>query len=148
MQDIRPTFRLYVFCEDRAGDLGKKKTEEMLYFPRKEGLLFNHLITKSLRDGISKLFSLKRYSKDLSLFPVTAIEAYSAICVVLKLPVRHGFLFRPLSPQGFVQPLPLDSSVVQARLNFFVSKMSSLIPQVFSTRTSMKTSLYKCRLKY
>ena len=120
-------FKTYVFAGDRAGDLGKIKTEEMLYFPRKEGFLFNHLITKSLRDGTSNLFSLKRYSKDLSLCHVTAIETYIAICDVLKLPVRHGFLFRPLSPQGFVQPLPFDSSAAQARLNFYVGKL----PHVF-----------------
>ena len=60
------------------------KTEEKLYFSRKEGLLFNHLITKSLSDGTSNLFSLKRCSKDLSLCPVTAIEAYVAVCDVLK----------------------------------------------------------------
>ena len=59
------------------------KIEEMLYFTRKEGLLFNHLITKSLRDGISNLFSLKRYSKDLCLCPVTGIEPYIAICDVM-----------------------------------------------------------------
>ena len=45
------------FAGDRAGDLGKMKSEEMLYFP-KEGLLFNHVLTKSLRDGTSNLFSL------------------------------------------------------------------------------------------
>ena len=99
------------------------ETEEMLYFPRKEGLLFNHPITKSLRDGTSNLFSLKRYSKDLSRCPVSAIEAYIAICDVLKLPVRHGFLFRPLFPQGFVHPLPFDSSAAQA-VEFLCGKTS------------------------
>ena len=92
--------------------------------------MFNHLINKSLRDGTFNLFSLKRYSKDLSLCPVTAIETYIAICDVLKLPVRHGFLFRPLSPQGFVQPLPFDSSAAQARLNFYVVEL----PRVFQHR--------------
>lgn len=45
------------FAGDRAGDLGRMKTEEMLYFPNKEGLLFNHVLTKSLRDGTSNLLS-------------------------------------------------------------------------------------------
>lgn len=76
------------------------------------------------------MFSLKRYSKDLSLCPVTLIETYIAICDVMKLPVRHGFLFRPLSPQGFVQPLPFDSPEAQARLNFYVGKL----PHVFGHR--------------
>ena len=37
-------FKTLFFAGDRAGDLGRMKTEEMLYFSRKEGLLFNHLL--------------------------------------------------------------------------------------------------------
>ena len=50
-------FKTLLFAGDRAGDLGKMKSEEMLYFPNKDGLLFNHVLTKSLRDGASNLFS-------------------------------------------------------------------------------------------
>ena len=42
---------------ESSGD-EKMKTNEMLYFPNKEGLLFNHVLTKSLRDGTSNLFTL------------------------------------------------------------------------------------------
>ena len=48
------------FAGDRASDLGKVKTQELLHFPRREDLLFNHVLTKSPRDGTSNLFSLKR----------------------------------------------------------------------------------------
>ena len=44
-------FKTLFFAGDRVGDLGKIKTEEMLYLPNKEGLLFNHVLTKLLRDG-------------------------------------------------------------------------------------------------
>lgn len=33
------------FAGDRASDLGKIKTQELLHFPRGEGLLFNHALT-------------------------------------------------------------------------------------------------------
>ena len=45
--------------------LEKVKTQELLHFPRREDLLFNHVLTKGLRDGTSNLFSLKRYRRDL-----------------------------------------------------------------------------------
>ena len=138
MQEIRPTLRLYFFVGYRAGDLGKTKTEEIHYFSRKEGLFFNRLISKSLRDGTSNLSSLKHYSKDLSLCPVTAIKAYITTFHVLKIPVRHGFLFRLLFPKGFVQPLPFYSSAAQVRLNLDVGKL----PHEFEHR---KITLYGLR---
>ena len=53
-------------CQDtvlrwgQGRDLGRVKTQELLYFPCKKGLFFNHVLTKTLRDGTSNLFSLKR----------------------------------------------------------------------------------------
>ena len=72
-------FKTLFFAGDRAGDLGRVKTQELLYFPRKKGLLFNHVLTKTLRDGTSNLFSLKHYKRDLSLCPVKAIEIYISV---------------------------------------------------------------------
>jgi len=69
------------------------KSEEMLYFPNKESLLFNHVLTKSLRDGTSNLFSLECYCKNVALCPVTAIETYIALCDIMKIPIRQGYLF-------------------------------------------------------
>ena len=54
-----------LFFAKTASDLGKVKTQELLHFPRREDLLFNHVLTKSPRDGTSNLFSLKRYRRDL-----------------------------------------------------------------------------------
>ena len=46
-------FKVQFFGGDRTGDLGRMKTKEILYFPGKKALLFNHTLTKSLRDGTS-----------------------------------------------------------------------------------------------
>jgi integrase len=118
------------FAGDRAGDLGKVKTQELLYFPRKEGLLFNHVLTKTLRDGTSNLFSLKRYRRDPSLCPVTAIEVYIAVSELMGIPLRDGYLFRPLTPSGEVALTPLDSTAAQSRLATYVQ----LLPHVFGKR--------------
>ena len=51
-------YKTLFFAGDRAGDLGRVKTQGLLYFPRKERLLFNHVLTNTLRDGTSNLMSL------------------------------------------------------------------------------------------
>lgn len=66
-------FKIQFFAGDRAGDLGRTKSKELLYSPDKEVVLFNHMITKSLRDGSTNLFGITRY-KDPALCPVVALE--------------------------------------------------------------------------
>ena len=43
---IKPFWRRYS-SQETASDLGKVKTQELLHFHRTEGLLFNHVLTKS-----------------------------------------------------------------------------------------------------
>ena len=82
------------FARDRAGDLGRIKTQEILYFPQKEGLLFNHTSTKTRQVGsVEKFIRLRRCGNNNSVCPVTAIEVYISICDLLKVPVRRGYLF-------------------------------------------------------
>jgi len=118
------------FAGDRAGDLGRVKCQEILYFPEKAGLLFNHTLTKTLRDGSTNLFGLRRYVQDASVCPVTGVEAYIQLCDLLKVPVRHGYLFRPLNPSGEVMEAPLSSSAIQARLSSYVGRL----PDTFAGR--------------
>ena len=48
-------FKVQFFGGDMAGDLRRMKTKEILYFTGKKALLFNHTLTKSLRDGTSNV---------------------------------------------------------------------------------------------
>lgn len=105
-------FKTLFFADDRAGDLGRVKTQELLYFPRREGLIFNRVLSKTLRDSTSNLFSLKRYTRDPSLCPVTAIEVCISVSELLGISLREGYLFRPTTRSG-----PLDSSAAQSRLS-------------------------------
>ena len=123
-------FKTLFFAGDRAGDLGRVKSQELLHFPRKEGLLFSHVLTKTLRDGSSNLFSLKRYTKDLSLCPLTAIEVYISVSELLGISLRQGYLFRATTPSGGVAIGPLDSSAAQSRLSIYVQEL----PLVFGNR--------------
>ena len=71
-------------------------------FPRNDGLFFNHVWGKSLRDGSAKLFGIRRHS-DLSLCPVKAIEFYIATSSALSLDLLSSYLLRPLSSSGRIQ---------------------------------------------
>ena len=67
-----------VFSGDRGSDLGNVKTPEILRFPSDDGFLFNHIWGKTLRDGSSNIFGIRRLPNP-AICPVTAIEAYVAI---------------------------------------------------------------------
>ena len=72
--------------------MGRVRTQEMLYFPNNEGLLFIHTLTKSLRDGPSNSFGLKRHV-DPTVCPVTAVEVYVNLCDLLKVLYAGDFCF-------------------------------------------------------
>ena len=62
--------------------------------------------------------------------PVVALEVYIEMCDYLKVDVRRGYLFRPISPSGDILPGPCDSSAAQARLISYAKK----IPDAFKGR--------------
>ena len=71
-------FKALFFSGDRGSDLGMVKTEEILRFPQDDGLLFNHVWGKTLRDGTSNVFGIRRHPNP-ELCPVKAIETYVAV---------------------------------------------------------------------
>ena len=95
-------FKTLFFSGDRAHNLNAVKTQEILRFPCDDGLLFNHVWRKTLRDGSSNLFGICRHWNP-SLCPVKAIETYMAVCAELGLNLSHGFLFRTITPRGGAQ---------------------------------------------
>ena len=53
-------FKLAFFSGDRPGDLGQVKVLEILRFANDDGLLFKHVWGKTLRDGDSNVFGVRR----------------------------------------------------------------------------------------
>ena len=49
------------------GDMGQVKIPEILRFPNNDGLLFNHVWGKTLRDGDSNIFGIQRNPQSNSL---------------------------------------------------------------------------------
>ena len=54
-------FKTLFFSGDRGGDLGQVKTPEIARFPDDNGFLFNHIWGKTLRDGASNIFGMRRH---------------------------------------------------------------------------------------
>ena len=112
-------FKTLFFSRDRANDLTLVKTQEIMRFPQNDGLLFNRVWGKSLRDGSANLFGIRRHS-DSSLCPVKAIELYIGISSALSLDLLSRFLFRPLNSLGKIQNKQLASSTLQSRLRSYL----------------------------
>ena len=106
----------WIAIKERKDSLEKR----LLSIPKKKALLFNLVLTKSLRDGSENVFALKRY-KDPVLCPVVAQEVYIKMC-----DIRRGYLFRPISPSGDILPGPFDSSAAQARLISYAKRSPML----------------------
>ena len=111
-------FKTLFFSGDRGSDLGMVKTEEILRFPQDDGLLFNHVWGKTLRDGASNVFGIRRHLNP-ELCPVKAIETYVAVTSELRISVTNGYLFRPTNPHGHIVNKPLASSTADERLKLY-----------------------------
>ena len=107
-------------CE-RGADLGQVKTMEIARFPSDDGFLFNHRWGKTLRDGSSNVFGLRRHSNPF-ICPVRAIENYIIISQNLGVDLSHGYLFCPTSPQGSVLDKPFLPSTAESRLKFYLGQ--------------------------
>ena len=90
-------FKALFFSGDSGSDLGMVRTEEILRFPQDDGLLFNHVWGKTLRDGVSNVFGIRRHLNP-ELCPAKAIETYVAVATELRVSVTNGYLFRPTKP--------------------------------------------------
>ena len=114
-------FKTLFFSGDRGGDLGQIKTMEIARFPSDDGFLFNHVWGKTLRDGSSNLFGLRRHPIPF-ICPVRAVENDIIISQNIGVDLRHGYLFRPTSPQGSVLDRPFLSSTAESRLKFYLGQ--------------------------
>ena len=112
-------FKTLFFSADRGSDLRCVKTEEVMRFPKDDGFLFNHVWGKTLRDGASNVFGIRRHSNP-HLCPVKAIKTYVAVPSELRITLSDGYLFRPTNHQGHILNKPLTSSTAEARLKYYL----------------------------
>ena len=68
-------FKAVFFSGDRPGDMGQVQVPEILRFPNDDGFLFNHVWGKTLRDGDSNVFGIRR-NPHTTVCAVAGIERY------------------------------------------------------------------------
>ena len=125
-QDISPTTRymyardlafscLDFYSGDRASDLGRLKTSDVVCLPDQEGFLFGHTFGKTLRGKHTHKFAVKPSSSPSS-YPVANLKLYVLLCDRTRINLRQGFLFRTTDPKGCVVNTPFLGSAVANRL--------------------------------
>ena len=114
-------FKALFFSSDRGSELGSVRTSEILRFPRDDGLLFNHIWGKTLRDGASNVFGIRRHANP-QVCPVRAVETYVATAAELRINLSDGYLFRPTNPQGNIVNKAFVSSTAEGRLKAYLKE--------------------------
>lgn len=117
-------FKAVFFSGDRPGDMGQVQVPGILRFPNDDGFLFNHVWGKTLRDGDSNVFGIRRNS-NTTICPVIGIERYIEIARKLNIDLTTGYLFRPTTPKGGIANSPLSSSTAEARLKLYLQEMGA-----------------------
>lgn len=117
-------FKAVFFSGDRPGDMGQVKIPEILRFPNNDGLLFNHVWGKTLRDSSANIFGIQR-NPQLGICPVRGIERYMHIAEQMNVDLKNGFLFRPTNQQGAIVNEPFRSSTAEARLKMYLKEMGN-----------------------
>ena len=68
---------------------------------------------KKLRDGDGNVFGIRR-NPHTSICPIRGIEQYIEEARQMRVDITRGYLFRPTTPSGGIQGLPLRSSTAEA----------------------------------
>ena len=114
-------FKELFFSGHRGSDLGMVRTEEILHFAQDNGLLFNHVWGKTLQDGASNVFRIRRHLNP-ELCPVKAIETDVAVASELRVSVTNGYLSHPTNHQGHIENKPFASSSAEACLKLYLKE--------------------------
>ena len=139
-------FKLAFFSGDSSGDLGQVKVPEILRFPNDDGLLFNHVWGKTLWDGDSNVFGVRRNPQSV-ICPVKGIEQYMYVELARELGVdlTKGYVSPTTSNNG-VQDSPFSSSAAHACLKVYLTgaDLSEIMEHVGWARRH--TALYYIQL--
>lgn len=108
-------FSLDFVSGDRASDLGRINTVDVLKHPDGSSLLFHQRVSKTLRGKTSRAFAVKQ-TDNPAICPVRNLQFFVELCNSMRLDLSAGFLFRAING-------PLLASTVQARLVKYLSSL-------------------------
>ena len=109
------------FSSDRPGDLGQVKVTEILRFSNDDGLLFNHIWGRTVRDGDRNLFGIRR-SPHFAICAIRAIEQYLDIARLLSIDLLVVICFDRLLYKVEYKT-PFMSLAAEARLKLCLKEM-------------------------
>lgn len=116
-------FTLDFFSGDRAADLGRVMSREALWFPDKSGVLFQRCFGKTLRGDGQNTFAVRRCSNSF-LCPVKNLERYLALCQLINIDLKTGFLFRATTGNSVTEE-PFTGSAVYNRLKLYLRAINA-----------------------
>ena len=111
-------FKLHLFSGDRPSDLAQIKAAESLRFPNDKGILFDHVLGKTLRSGDSRVFAVARHPNS-AICPVQALDDYIPICTAIKISLHSSPLFSATRGNA-VFPDVFSTDVAEARLKSYL----------------------------
>ena len=109
------------FCGDRAGDLGRALSREVVRL-EDGGLLYHHTVGKTIRESGGQLLVVPRIPEEPSLCPVAAFDRYVLACRAASADLLGGYLFPPTAPplHRSIRDAPLTSSAATKRLQAYL----------------------------
>ena len=109
---------------DRASDLGRVKTVDVLRNPDGKNVLIHQRIGKTLRGKRTRVFPV-RQCENPAICPVRNLEFYMELCKASGMSLQSGYLFRPTSRSGKILDAPFLAPSVQARLTLYLDAMGA-----------------------
>lgn len=116
-------FNLDFFAGDRASDLGRIFTKEVMSSSDGATLLFRHTFGKTLRGKDTNSFMVKR-GENISICPITNLRLYIQLCDLMGVNLRDGYLFRISDKKGHVSDAPFTGSAVASRLTLHLKTLN------------------------
>ena len=113
------------FCGDRAGDLGRALTQEVVRL-EDGSLLYHHTVGKTIRSADGQLLVVPKVEDDQDLCPVAAFDRYVSACRAHQatdpgFSLRNGYLFPPMTPDHTsIRNVPFSSTAANKRLSHYL----------------------------
>ena len=136
-------FCLDFFAGDRASDLGRIFTREIVALPDGDGFLFHHTFGETLRGKDANTFMIKK-CRDPVFCPVANLRLYVNLCDLMSIDLRDGHLFRSTNKKGAVSGKPFIGSAIANRLSLHLASFGIPYGETmhsFRSRCSITMSL-------
>ena len=115
-------FTLSFSSGDRASDLGRVKTVDVLEDSDGKNLVIHQRIGKTLRGRKTRVIPIRLCSNPV-ICPVKNLRFYVQYCRAANIDISTGYLFRPTSPTGCVLDAPFLASSVHGRLTMYLKEL-------------------------